>query len=1078
MKAFARIMTGCRCVALLFFGLPGTVAAASAPQTADIPRPQLVTNAAQFKTLSGADFLTGCDCRLIGVITMVDTNRELVVLQDATGAVALHFRMNELAMQAGRRVVLEGENCVPYYPAFPDFPLHPSEQCILDSFEYPTNANPYRLTRLRGYLCPPVTGEYHFWIASDNSSELWLSANANPTRAKRIANIQRYGWVAPREWGRLPSQHSEPVWLNAGERYYIEALLEQTTGDEHVSVAWRGPGLNQSLIESRFLIPWRELGGLTNGILRECWTNYTAGDLAGLAGAREFHSALSLPKVRVTDLAPGQWPTPVRIHLGQRLPQDGNYRWVRVEGTVRFVGLDENAAALELSDEHGRVQVRAMHWKPERTKQSRAGLIRVEGVCEGATDQNGLLTPGRIWATAKGSISRVETAATNADIAALDPPAAQSALPSYPDVQAYFGMRGVVTFNDRLWGSNYLVVQKDAKVVLVDFNYASGREKLKVGTWLDIGGELKHGNDTHIPVVVPLVAKDLGWHSTPMPPPQQITFPIPAAQEGRWSEFEGVVHSVNSNGTLTVVGTNGTINLWPGRTPPEEGCRWVDARLRARGVLLSTLSDGPLLLAPSRNFLDVEARPPDDPFAARRCSIAALRCEAPESPWPHRVRVVGEITYRDEQFLFVQDDSAAIRVRNSGPTRADVGESVEVIGFPAANDLKGILVEAQLRRVSSTTQIKSQDLDLSDALSPKQNGMLVHVSASLLAVKTNGPNQVLELQGQHRIFTAMLPGRNGSLPDITPGSRIRLTGVCNDETSAASLTVDKPPKSHLLSSINILLRGPRDVHVLSGPPWWTWKRTATLVGTLLTILAVTLSWVHLLQRRLERQKAAQLAFSRQVLERLEDERRRIAVNLHDSLGQTLMVIKNHAMLAIQTPSEESGLQHRLDEISGATSQALEEVRQITHGLRPYQLDRLGLTQAIRASVDRASTASECNSILFATLVEDIDGVFDKDAEIHVYRIVQEAVTNVVKHSAATEAAVVIKKRSASVSLSVRDNGRGFDLAAPNARPHGLGYGLSGIAERSRILGATITIDSSQGSGTSLTVEVPLPPRRP
>ena len=193
--------------------------------------------------------------------------------------------------------------------------------------------------------------------------------------------------------------------------------------------------------------------------------------------------------------------------------------------------------------------------------------------------------------------------------------------------------------------------------------------------------------------------------------------------------------------------------------------------------------------------------------------------------------------------------------------------------------------------------------------------------------------------------------------------------------------------------------------------------------------------------------------------------------MHDSLGQILLVIKNHALLAIQRPPDEQGLRQRLVEISGASSQAIEEVRQITHGLRPYQLDRLGLTQAIRASISRASANSP---ISFAIRVEDIDGLFDKEAEIHVYRIVQEAVTNVVKHSAATEAAVVIKKRTAAISLAIRDNGCGFDPAKPPSQQRDLGYGLVGITERVRILGGTLTIDSRPGEGTSISVEVPLP----
>ena len=98
-------------------------------------------------------------------------------------------------------------------------------------------------------------------------------------------------------------------------------------------------------------------------------------------------------------------------------------------------------------------------------------------------------------------------------------------------------------------------------------------------------------------------------------------------------------------------------------------------------------------------------------------------------------------------------------------------------------------------------------------------------------------------------------------------------------------------------------------------------------------------------------------------------------------------------------------------------------------LRPYQLDRLDLTQAIRALVSRTTADS---SILFAIRVDDIDGSLDKDAEIHIYRIVQEAVTNVVKHSAGTE---VIKKRLAAILVSIRDNGRGFNPAKPSSQPH-------------------------------------------
>jgi signal transduction histidine kinase len=697
--------------------------------------------------------------------------------------------------------------------------------------------------------------------------------------------------------------------------------------------------------------------------------------------------------------------------------------------------------------------------------------VKIEGVCEGVSgpnSRNQTLLPGLIWASGENSISFIETAATNAVVPETDR-SPQSIPATNPALQGFYGMRGVVTFNDRVFDKDYIFVQEDATVVLVALENRSLNSRLKVGQWVDLGGALEAGR--YVPTITPLAVKELGWHPMPLPIAQPLASPAPANQEGRWTELAGVVHSINSNGTLSIVGTDGPAYLWIGQTPSNCLASFVDARLRVRGVLLLTLLDAPVLLAPSRNFVDVEEDPPGDPFSAPRRSIAGLFSEATNPSYSHRARVAGEVTYHDARSFFIQDGSGGVRVRTSDQPTVRPGETVEVLGFPTVNGFVRSVTEALVRPAKGVEHVRSKNLDLSQTVSPDQSGTLVQVSATLLARKTNAMTQVLELQDQQRVFIATLPASQGRLRDMLPGSRLRITGVCDDETTAASPEGGQPTKAQLPTSLRILLRSPQDVAVLSGPPWWTLRRTVILVVTLLTVILGSLLWVHLLQRRLERQRAARLAFSRHVLERLEDERRQIAANLHDSLGQILLAIKNQALLAIQRPPDERGLRQRLDDISGATSQAIEEVRQITHGLRPYQLDRLGLTQAIRASVNRAAANS---SISFATRVEDIDGLFDQDTEIHVYRVVQEAVTNVVKHSAATEAAVVIKKRTATVTISIRDNGHGFDPAKRFSEPPDLGYGLSGIDERVRILGGTLTIDSRPGEGTNLMVEISVP----
>ena len=108
---------------------------------------------------------------------------------------------------------------------------------------------------------------------------------------------------------------------------------------DHLSVAWAGPNLNQSVIEGRYLTPWpaADQSQPAHGVLREFWTNYSAGTVVGLAGPRTFRSALTAEKVNVTVLGKGSWPQPQRVALDQNLPPDGNYRWVEMEGVVRRV---------------------------------------------------------------------------------------------------------------------------------------------------------------------------------------------------------------------------------------------------------------------------------------------------------------------------------------------------------------------------------------------------------------------------------------------------------------------------------------------------------------------------------------------------------------------------------------------------------------------------------------------------------------------------------------------------------------------------------------------------------------------
>lgn len=257
-------------------------------------------------------------------------------------------------------------------------------------------------------------------------------------------------------------------------------------------------------------------------------------------------------------------------------------------------------------------------------------------------------------------------------------------------------------------------------------------------------------------------------------------------------------------------------------------------------------------------------------------------------------------------------------------------------------------------------------------------------------------------------------------------------------------------------------RGPSlQLHVLA--PWWMawWFR---LVGG--TALVGAAAWlVRRRVQRLEQTQAAQREFSRLLIKGQEQERQRIAAELHDSIGQDLVVIKNRALLALKAAGTPERVRAELEQISEIISDTLNEAREIAHNLRPYQLDRLTFTAAIRAAVAKASESSD---IRFVTEAGDVDGLLTPEAEINLYRIVQEALSNILKHSGATEAGVRVSAVRGQVRSEISDNGRGLKRVEDSQ-----GFGIRSMAERARLLGGSLEISSQPGAGTTLVITTPV-----
>lgn len=208
---------------------------------------------------------------------------------------------------------------------------------------------------------------------------------------------------------------------------------------------------------------------------------------------------------------------------------------------------------------------------------------------------------------------------------------------------------------------------------------------------------------------------------------------------------------------------------------------------------------------------------------------------------------------------------------------------------------------------------------------------------------------------------------------------------------------------------------------------------------------------------------------RKVVAAQEAERQRIARDLHDETGQSLTAIGMGLRGLSDEMKGRSGKRETLDQLQSLTSDALRELQRIIADLRPAHLDDLGLSSTLRWYTSRLHEMFQLNVRL------DISGEehpLDETVKIAVFRIIQEAVNNIIKHSRATSARISLEYREKSVHILVRDNGVGFDLDAVRKRDGRVSLGLAGMNERAALLGGTVEIHSRPDYGTEVEAMIP------
>jgi signal transduction histidine kinase len=220
--------------------------------------------------------------------------------------------------------------------------------------------------------------------------------------------------------------------------------------------------------------------------------------------------------------------------------------------------------------------------------------------------------------------------------------------------------------------------------------------------------------------------------------------------------------------------------------------------------------------------------------------------------------------------------------------------------------------------------------------------------------------------------------------------------------------------------------------------------------------------------RRKRAEEALSSVSRRLIEAQEQERTRIARDLHDDLSQRMALLQiGLEQLARDASGLSSRNQQELRNMTRVSTEVSSSIHNLSHQLHPYKLDALGLVASLRGFCNEFAQQHDLH-IQFVH--RDIRGQIPKDVTLCLFRIVQEALRNVVKHSGATEAQVELSGRADQIELCVSDSGMGFRLE--DAKPE-TGLGLISMRERLRLVGGRLSVESKPSKGTRIRVHIPL-----
>jgi len=426
-----------------------------------------------------------------------------------------------------------------------------------------------------------------------------------------------------------------------------------------------------------------------------------------------------------------------------------------------------------------------------------------------------------------------------------------------------------------------------------------------------------------------------------------------------------------------------------------------------------------------------------------------------------RVRIQGVVTAEfPGGHVFLRQAETAFGVRLNTVTALNLGDRVEIIGFPEMDRFSASVVNAELVSQDAGSPLAPIDVGTLDRLTGLHDGQLVTVTAALAdAFKTEDGNKLV-LQGPNLVVQARLPSTATTIPEV--GSRVRVTGICLVETTRPGSGFASRP-----GVVSLRLRSAGDLVVVESPPWWTVRRLGAILAALATVTLVAGLWIAILRRQVSRQTAA--LRHRIEAEAALEERQRIAREFHDTLEQELagVSLRLDALATRVADDKGKGL---IAASRNLVSRIQTETRDLISDLRDPAETAGDLTAALTA------LASRTNNERGADVRLEVSGSIPTVSAtiVHDLRMIaRESLNNALNHGRATEVVLRLTADTTCLTLQIVDDGCGFDVtdATLGKRGH---FGCAGIRERGRKIGSAVRWSSAPQQGTTVEVVLPLP----